>query len=114
MSLGTCTGHWGGEFLQQWFLGVQKWCQMTLEALVDNWLACGGVHCVGPLGKLSLDTMEACLGQGLMMGGSCRGVVAAPVAVRGVGVPEKSSCLRRMTPKVTVGVIQHNGQLIHV
>ena len=49
-----------------------------------------------------------------MMGGSCRGVVAAPVAVRGVGVPEKSSCLRRMTPRVTVGVIQHNGQLIHV
>ena len=82
--------------------------------LVDNWLACGGVHCVGPLGKLSLDTMEACLGQGLMMGGSCRGVVAAPVAVRGVGVPEKSSYLRRMTPRVTVGVIQHNGQLIHV
>ena len=57
---------------------------MTLEALVENWLACGGVHCVGPLGELSLDTMEACLGQGLMMGGSCGGVAAAPVAVAGL------------------------------
>ena len=84
MSLGTCTGHWGVEFLQQWCLGVQKWCQMTLEAPVDNWLACGGVHCVGPLGELSLDIMEACLGQGLMMEGSCGGVVAAPVAATGV------------------------------
>ena len=70
--------------------------------LVDCQMACGGVHCVGPLGKLSLDTMEACLGQGLMMGGSCGGVAAAPVAVRGVSVPEKSSHLRRMTPGVTV------------
>ena len=75
---------------------------MTLEALVDNWLACGGVHCVGPLGELSLDTMEACLGQGLMMGGSCGGAAAAPVAVTGVSVPEKCSHLRRMTPRVTV------------
>ena len=85
MSLGTCTGHCHGgvEVLQQWCLGVQTWCQMTLEAPVDNWLACGGVHCVGPLGKLSLDIMEACLGQGSMMEGSCGGVAAAPVAVRG-------------------------------
>ena len=75
---------------------------MTLEALVDNWLACGGVHCVGPLGELSLDTMEACLGQGLMMEGSCGGVAAAPMAGTGVLVPEKSSHLRRMTPRVTV------------
>ena len=42
MSLGTGTGHWGAGFLQQWCLGVQKWHQMTLEALVENWLACGG------------------------------------------------------------------------
>ena len=68
---------------------------------MENWLACGGVHCVGPLGKLSLDIMEACLGQGLMMGGSCGGVAAAPVSVRGVSVPEKPSYLRRMTPRVT-------------
>ena len=101
MSLGTCTGHWGVEFLQQGCLGVQKRHQMTLEALVENWLACGGVHCVGPLGKLSLDIMEACLGQGLMMGGSCGGVAAAPVAVRGVSVPEKSNYLSGMTPRVT-------------
>ena len=101
MSLGTCTGHWGAEFLQQGCLGVQKWCQMTLEALVDNWLACGGVHCVGPLGELSLDIMEACFGQGLMMGGRCGVVAAAPVAVRGVSVPEKSSHLSGMTPRVT-------------
>ena len=87
---------------------------MTLEPLVDNWLACGGVHCVGPLGELSLDTMEACLGQGLMMEGSCGVVVAAPVAATGVSVPEKSSHLRRMTPRVTVGVIQHNSLLIYV
>ena len=74
---------------------------MTLEALVENWLACGGVHCVGPLGKLSLDIMEACLGQGLMLEGSCGGVAAAPVAVRGGSVPEKSSYLGGMTPRVT-------------
>ena len=48
-----------------------------------------------------------------MMGGSCHGVVAAPVAVTGVGVPEKSSYLRRMTPRVTVGVIQHNSLFIY-
>ena len=75
---------------------------MTLEALVDNWLACGGVHCVGPLGELSLDIMEACFGQGLMVEGRCGGVAAAPVAVRGVSVPEKSSCLSGMTPRVTI------------
>ena len=65
-------------------------------------MACGGVHCVGPLGKLSLDIMEACLGVLLVIGGSCHGVVAAPVAVTGVLVPEKSSYLRRMTPRGTV------------
>ena len=92
MPLGTFTCHWGGEFLQQWCFGVQKWCQMTLGALVECSLACGGVHCVGPHGKLSLDTMEACLGLWFVMGGSCHGVVAAPVAVTGVSVPEKSSC----------------------
>ena len=72
---------------------------MTLEALVENWLACGGVHCVGPLGKLSLDIMEACLGQGLMMGGSCRGVVAAPVAARGGFSARKIQLFRRDDPQ---------------
>ena len=57
---------------------------MTLEAPVESWLACGGVHCVGPLGEVSVDMMEACLGQWLVMGGSCQGVVAAPVAVTAV------------------------------
>ena len=65
-------------------------------------MACGVVHCAGPLEKLSLDTMEACFGQGLMMEGSCGGVAAAPVAVRGVSVPEKSSYLSGMTPRVTI------------
>ena len=48
-----------------------------------------------------MDTMEACFGQGLMMGGRCGVVAAAPVAVRGVSVPEKSSHLSGMTPRVT-------------
>ena len=47
-----------------------------------------------------------------MMEGSCRGVVAALVAVRGGSVPEKSSYLSGMTSRVTVGVIQHNGQVV--
>ena len=57
---------------------------MTLKALVEHWLACGGVHHVGQLQELSLDAMEARLGQLLMVGVSCRGVVAAPVAATGV------------------------------
>ena len=49
----------GGGFLQQ---GGSKVVGKDWGGLVDNQLACGGVHCVGPLGKLSLDMMEACLG----------------------------------------------------
>ena len=41
------------------------------------------MHHVGPLGWPSLDTMEACLGELLVIGGSCHGVLAAPMASRG-------------------------------
>ena len=76
---------------------------MTPEAPVESWLSWGGVHCVGPLGELSLDTMEACLGVLLVIVGGCHDVAAAPVAaVTGAGVPEKSSHLSGMTPRVTI------------
>ena len=41
------------------------------------------MHHVGPLGWPSLDTMEACLGELLVIRGSCHGVLAAPMASRG-------------------------------
>ena len=102
MSLGTCTGHWGVEFLQP---AVVPWG----PKVVTNDSGGPGGELVGLWGSaLCWTTGETFFGHngslfwsGIDDGGECGVVAAAPVAVRGVSVPEKSSHLSGMTPRVT-------------
>ena len=114
MSSGKCTGDRGAEFQQrEWFWG-QSGHKMTVGAVQASGGSWELVHGFGPPKASSMDMGGPC--DGMLPGFRRRlgGVPAAFGAPGGAPVPEKCTYLGRMTPRMTVGVFQHNSQVIWV